>query len=122
MWAQGSGLQSHRLTILTVIMSQVGTRLWGQRVLQGLMEVFTRVQAECGTFMTHGVLLKDLGYHSKRFTDHSLCRPGSESGLGGWQDGERKESADLPQQLSSREDRLIHSMPREWVCRCPVGR
>lgn len=35
--AQGSGLQSPGLTILTVTMSQVGTRLWGQRVLQGPM-------------------------------------------------------------------------------------
>lgn len=50
------------------------------------MGVFTRVQAKCGTAMTHGMLLKDLGYYSQRFTDHSLCRPGSEFGLGGWQD------------------------------------
>ena len=51
------------------------------------MGEFTRVQAKCGTFMTHGMLLKDLGSYSKRFTDHSLGRPGSELGLGDWQDG-----------------------------------
>lgn len=75
--ARGRGLWSHRLAILTM----------GQRVLQGLIGEFTRVQAKCGTFMTHEMLLKDLGSYSKRFTDHSLRRPGSELGLGDWQDG-----------------------------------
>ena len=52
-WAQGGGLQSQRLTKLTVIMSQVGTRLWGTEGPAGADGgVFTRVQAKCGTFMT----------------------------------------------------------------------